>query len=458
MLPTLSFLALAAVASAVPLTAAAQTESQQSGTAPSFWEQDSLTGDWGGLRKRLEDSGITLGLQEQSEVWGNLMGGLRRGATYDGLTTASVLLDLDKLAGWSGATFFVNAFQIHGRGPSGNLVGNLQLVSNIEATRDTKLYDLWLEQNLLSGRLNIRIGQEGANDEMMIVDDAAMFLNSSFGFPALPATDLPSGGPNYPMATPFARVKYHPSDAITLVGAVFNGDPAPPGSGDPQLRDAGGTAFRLNDHALLFTELWYSHNKAADATGLPGTYKLGAWFHSGHFADERFDNTGLSLANPASSGVPRDHRHDFAFYGIADQMVWRRSGTKDQGISLFLQVMGAPGDRNLSNLFIEAGLNWKAPFAGRDNDAFGLAVSYEGIGPAARAFSSDVVFFSGSGMPYNRSETVIEATYQYQMAPWWLLQPDAQYVVNPGAGIPSSLSSEPLKDAFIIGVRAVVTF
>ena len=454
----LSLLTLAAVALGLPLAAAAQTPPQQPEAPPGFWEQDTLTGNWDGLRTRLADAGITLGLQEQSEVWGNLMGGLRRGATYNGLTTVSLLLDLDKLAGWSGATFFVNAFQIHGRGPSGNLVGNMQLVSNIEATRDTRLYDLWLEQKLLNGRLNIRIGQEGANDEMMIAGDAAVFLNSSFGFPALPATDLPDGGPNYPMATPFVRVKYDASDAISLVGAAYNGDPAPPGSGDPQLRDAGGTAFRLNDHALLFAELWYSRNKAPDAAGLPATYKLGAWFDSARFADVLYDDTGLSLANPASSGMPRQHLHDFAVYGIADQTIWRKSGKENQAVALFVQVMGAPDDRNLSNLFVEAGLNWKAPITGRDNDVFGLAVSYEGIGAAARRYSSDLVFFSGSGAPYAGNETVVEATYLYQVAPWWLLQPDAQYVVNPGAGIPPTPGGKPLQNAFIIGVRATITF
>jgi len=120
--------------------------------------------------------------------------------------------------------------------------------------------------------------------------------------------------------------------------------------------------------------------------------------------------------------------------------------------------MGAPNDRNISDLFIEAGMNWKAPIAGRDNDVFGLAVSYEGIGSATQQYSKELVYFTGAGTPYAGNETVVEATYQYQVAPWWILQPDAQYVVNPGANIPSNLSSKPLKDAFIIGVRAIITF
>ena len=424
----------------------------------SFWERDTLTGDWGGVRSRLEDSGIKFGLEEQSEVWANAFGGLRGGAVYDGLTTARVTVDLDKLLGWTGATFYVNAFQIHGQGPSANLVGNMQIVSNIEATNDTKLYNLWLEQNLLGDKLNIRIGQEGANDEMMITQYGALFLNSSFGFPGLPAADLPSGGPNYPMATPFIRAKYQVTDQFTLVGAVFNGDPAPPGRGDPQLRDKGGIAFRLNDHVLAFAELWYNINHDPHDAGLPGTYKLGAWYSSSRFSDQLLDTTGLSLANPSSSGIPRGHSSGYAIYGIVDQMIWRRAGTTDHGIGVFLQIMGAPGDYNVSNLFVETGLNWKAPFENRENDIFGLGVSYLGISPAARRFGADVVVFTGQGSPYRSNETVVEATYSYQVAPWLTLQPDAQFVINPGAGIPNSASSVPLKNAFIVGVRATIEF
>lgn len=441
-----------------------QTPSSQPGAQPtgnlaqSIWDQDTLTGNWGGLRKRLLEDGISIGVQEQSEGWGNMTGGLRQGAVYDGLTTASVKLDLEKLAGWDGASFFVSGYQIHGHGPSGNLVGNAQIVSNIEATRDTKLYALWLEQKLLGGRLTVRLGQEGSNDQMMITQYGALFLNSSFGFPGLPAADLPSGGPNYPMAAPFVRAQYALSDRFTLVGAVFTGDPAPPGIGDPQLRDRGGVAFRLNDHVLTFTELWYSVNQEENAKGLPGTYKLGFWYDSAHVGDQVFDNTGLPLANPASNGVPRPHSGDFALYGIVDQLVWRKPGTKNKGIGLFLQIMGAPAGYNISNLFIEGGMNWLAPFDGRDDDVFGLAFSYLGISPAARRYGSALIFYNGTGFPYAGNETVLEATYLYQATPWLAVQPDLQVVINPSAGIPSPVSPVPLKNDLIGGVRVTVTF
>jgi porin len=293
---------------------------------------------------------------------------------------------------------------------------------------------------------------------MMITQYGALFLNSSFGYPGILAASLPQGGPNYPIATPFVRVQFQPVNRVTLVGALFNSDPAPPGTGDPQLRDKGGTAFRLNSNALAFAELWYSTNQGDNAPGLPATYKLGAWYDSAHFADQLDDTAGLSLANPNSTGVPRQHAADFAVYGIIDQMVWKKPDSKQQGIGVFLQVMAAPGRINMTNLFVEAGMNWIGPFAGRDNDTFGLAVSYLGISPATRRFGSDVVAFTGSGSPYAGNETVVEATYLYQLTAWWSLQPDLQVIINPGAGIPGTFSTRPLKDAVITGLRATIVF
>ena len=419
-------------------------------------EADTLTGDWGGLRTSLAGSGITLGLIEQSEVWGNFAGGIRRGAVYDGLTMASARFDLEKLAGWTGATFFVNAYQIHGRGPSANLVGNIQLVSNLEATRDTKLYQMWLEQKFLDGRLTVRAGQEGANDQMMLSKYSALFLNSSFGFPVLAAVDLPSGAPNYPLATPFARAEFHVNSELTLAAAVFNGDPAPPGSGDPQLRDAGGTAFRLNGHTVSFLETAYAPGE--DDGGLPAVYKLGAWLSSSRFADQAYDTKGRPLASPVSNGIPRGHSNGYAIYGIADRMVWQPADTKDRGIGVFAAVMAAPSSFNLSSFFAEAGVNWIGPFADRENDTFGLAVSYMAISPAARRYGTDIIRYTGQGTPYAQGETVVEATYLFQANSWWTLQPDIQVVLAPGANIPSAASARPLKNAVIAGLHTAITF
>jgi porin len=414
-----------------------------------------IPGDWLRERDKLKDIGIKLSFNEQSEVWANVTGGGKQGVAYTGLTTGKLEVDLEKLMGWSGAQFMVQAFDIHAHGPSRSLVGNMQLVSSIEATPSFKLYDLWLDQKLFDGKLSVRFGQEGANDELMTTTYAALFINSSFGFPGMAAAVLPSGGPNYPLATPFVRAQYSATDNITLVGAVFNGDPAPPGTGDPQIRDRNGTAFRLDDHTLGIGEIWYQPNPDAPSN-FPTTYKIGAWYSSSNFPDQRFDTAGGLLASPTSTGVAAQRSGDWALYGIIDQVVWTRPGTKDKGIGVFLQVMGGPSDRNLSNLFIEGGMNWLGPFEDRPDDIFGFAVSYLGISPATRAFSRDLVAFGGGVASYASNETVLELTYQAPVTGWLTLQPDLQYVINPNAGIPNTFSIHPLSNALVIGTRLTI--
>jgi porin len=55
------------------------------------------------------------------------------------------------------------------------------------------------------------------------------------------------------------------------------------------------------------------------------------------------------------------------------------------------------------------------------------------------------------------SEAVIELMYQAQLKPWWMLQPDLQYVINPGGGVLNADGSL-RKNALVIGVRSLLIF
>ena len=435
---------------------AADKKESSSSASDDIWKQEKLTGDWDGLRKSLEDAGVTFEVNEQSEGWANLRGGIRTGVAYDGLTTPSLKLDLAKLMDWQGATFFVNANQIHGRGPE-MLVGSQQLVSSIEATPSTKLYDLWLQQSLFNDRVNIRLGQEGMNDEFMTSQASQLFLNASFGFPDLAERDLPSGGPNYPLATPMVRAKVKITDQLTYQGAIFNGDPAGPGEGDPQLRDASGTAFRLQDPPLIVNEFWYSVGGEKPSEPLPGLYKIGAWVHTGSFGLSKNNYTGLPI--PFTIPAPL-YRGDFAVYALADQMVWRKPGTKDEEITIFGLVRGAPDDRNAENFYAEGGFNWKGMIENRPEDQVGIAFAFAHTSNPFVRLGEESIALTGSGKLYASNETIIEATYLYQAAPWWSIQPDIQYVFNPGASLPPE---DPgittiLKNALVIGIRTKIDF
>ena len=431
------------VSQSIPGQTGARPE-QTEGTG--IWDRANLFGDMGGFRSALAARGITLGLQETSEVLGNATGGTRRAFTYEGLTQLGLGIDLGKAVGLEGGTFNVSAFQIHGRGLSQNALGNnLHTVSSIEAQRGTLLFELWYEQTLFGNKAAIRVGQLAADQEFMISRYATLFLNHTFGWSSQPSADLPSGGPSYPLATPGVRLRVSPREDLTFLAAVFNGDPAPPGLGTPQDRNPSGTAFVLNQGVFAIAEAQIS----GKIRGLPGTYKFGGWYNSQPFAD-------IAAASPADS---RPVRGNWGLYGVVDQQVWKRPGTQDAGIGVFARVMGSPGDRNLIDFYVDAGVTYKGIIKGRDDDTAGLAIGYARYSDAVRKADAEIGAATGTNYPVRRNETALELTYQAQIAPWWQVQPSAQYIFNLGGGVlDPGRPGKRVGDAAVFILRTNVTF
>ena len=425
-----------------------------------------LLGDIGGLRTSLGNHGISFGLSETSELLGNLSGGVRRGFEYDGLTTASVQVDTGKAFGWDGGTFNVSALQIHGRNLSADNLSNLQTASGIESSRTTRLWELWYEQQFLDGDLTTKVGQQSVDQEFMSSANSALYLNTMMGWPMLPSADLYAGGPAYPLSSPGVRFKAQPAKSWTMLAGVFDDNPpGGPFSDDSQLRgrEASGTVFNLGTGALVMGEVQYAINQPAlgdmataeQKSGLPGTYKLGFWYDTAAYPDQRYDTNGVSLASGASNGIARTDRGNFSVYALMDQTIWHADPNDPQSISFFARAMGAPGDRNLIDFSLNMGFNLKAPFAGRDDDTVGIGYGIAKVGSGATGLDRD----TGAPTPVRSVEHFVEVTYQYQVAAWWQVQPDFQYVFNPGAGILNPNSrSERLGDEAIIGVRTNITF
>jgi porin len=446
-----------------PNGTAAQTD-QTPPTPTGFWDRSNLLGDMGGLRPLLGNYGVTFGLQETSEYLDNLSGGTRRGGAYDGLTQFGIGVDTQKAFGLPGGIFNVSGLQIHGTNLSTRDLQTLQYASGIEADATTRLWELWYQQALFGGKVDVKIGQQSLDQEFMVSQYAATLMNATFGWSVLPSIDLPAGGPAYPLSSLGVRVRAAPSDNWTVLAGVFDGNPAGYGVGDPQSLNAHGTNFNLHDSALFIGEAQYAFNPAPSdpgapkPAGLPGTYKLGFWYNTQQFPDQGVDTIGLSLANPASNGIAQHHRGDYSFYAVADQMVWRPSADSPQSLGVFARAMGAPGDRNLVDLGINAGVTLKAPFKGRDNDVVGLALGYAQIGSHAQDLASAQASFT-PGYPSRSAETVLEATYQYQVTPWWQLQADFQYAYRPAGGIPNPDNpSHRIGNEAIIGLPTNIAF
>ncbi len=424
-------------------------------------------GDLWGLRTLLSKYGMSFGLQETSEVLGNVSGGSRTGFEYDGLTQAVLQLDTQRAFGLYGGTFNVSALEIHGRSLSVDNLLTLQTASGIEADRALRLWELWYQQKFLDeDRLDVKIGQQSLDQEFIVSNNALYFVNTMFGWPMVPSADLPGGGPAYPLSALGVRVRGRPIDSINILVGVFNGSPVLNNNGDSQQQNPSGTSFPLNGRTLAIAELQYSYPAlgsmvyAGESQPLSRIYRVGVWYDSEDFADQRFDSSGRSLADPASNGVPQGHHGDYSVYAVADQMVWRSESDPNRTISIFGRVMGTPkSDRNLIDFSMNVGMVFRDPFTYRTDDTFGLGMGYAHVSSRAAALDKDTFAFTGSFSPVRGSETFIEATYQYQLRPWWQVQPDLQYVFNPGAGIanPNGLPQR-VKDEAVLGVRTTILF
>jgi porin len=426
-----------------------------------------MLGDMGGLRTELSKYGISLAIQETSEVLGNVTGGAKQGGAYDGLTQMLLQLDTRRAFGWYGGTFNVSALQIHGSNLSANNLLTLQTSSGITADRSTRLWELWYQQKFLEeDRLDIKVGQQSLDQEFMVSQNANYFLNTMFGWAMVPSADLPGGGPAYPLSALGVRVRARPINSLTFMVGVFNGSPSPTNVGDSQIANPSGTSFPLNGGVLAIAEMQYSYPAlgamlyADRPEPLARLYKLGVWYDTGSFADQQFDNLGLSLANPRSNGVPVNHRGDFGIYGVADQLIWVDPKESDRTINVFARIMGAPqADRNLITFSANAGVTFHEPFLHRDDDTFAIGMGFAKVSGSAAALDQATAAFSNSYVPTRTSETYLEVTYQYQATPWWQLQPDIQYVFNPGGGIANPNSpTQKVGNELVLGLRTNILF
>jgi porin len=437
-----------------------------------------------GLRSVLEEEGVRFSFSYYGDALANPIGGVTQGPGYDGRFSIIVDADLAKLMGWNGSTFHVSSHDIFGTQFSVTNLTNLMTVSSIEAPSSVRLFNLWFEQKIGTD-LTLRLGQFTASQEFVTSETATLFVNSTFGWPMPYSQDLPSSGPNYPEATPGLRLAWSPNDSFTFRAAVFNGDPAGPGPGNPVERDPFGVAFRVNDPPFFIVEAAYQWgDKRAASQGnpnqegavggtrlqdgaenqLPGTLKLGTWIDSGSFADQRLDSSGGLLA--AAGGPPLQHHGNFAVYGILDQQLWGMPYDINRGLSGFVRVSISPSDRNPVDLYVDGGLTFTGPFATRPEDIVGLGLAWGRISPATQAYDRDVNAITGQQVSVRDYELGLELTYQWKLAASWIMQPDLQYIVHPGGHIPlpasninmSNTTNAAVADALVIGLRTIVKF
>ena len=344
-----------------------------------------------------------------ADVLYNQSGGLATGSRY--LDDFYVTLRIDLDAGPGISTLFLGGLYNNGTHFSRDLIGDLQVVSNIEADEAWRLYEAWYEFG--SERWSLRAGLYDLNSEFDVNEAGELFLHSSHGIGA----DIGQTGRNGPGIFPVSALALRGSIALgtgRLGIAILD---AVPGNAN----DASSNRIKLdNDEgALLIGEFVQPLGESMRAWG-------GYWAYS-----ERFER-------PFEAGPPAVS--DGWYIGVEGQLE-----ASPGPVAWFARYGQANPDVNVFGDYAGAGVVLRSPFAARPDDRVGLAVASAGAGAPYRRWLEQA-----GNVPRSR-ETAWELTYRLPLGEHLALQPDVQYVQNP-AGLGD------LADAFVIGLRLELSY
>lgn len=346
------------------------------------------------------------------EGWRNVSGGVRRDGAYLENIDLIATIDAERALGWSNTTLLVSG--LHNNGPtlSERIVGDIQTVSNIDTDGATRLYEAWVERAFEGGAL--KVGLIDLNSEVDVNETGALFINSSHGI----GPDFSQVGENGPSIFPVTGLgvvmRWDYSGSVQARFAAFEGT-----VGDPDRPHR--TTIHLDgaEGALLVGEVTLRPTEAS-------RHLLGLWRNTGRSSD--FTDAGL-LRRTESCGV----------YGLAEGRLMERG---EHSLSAFTRVGFADSDVHRVSRYIGAGLVWAGPLlaSAQLEEQLGLSIAnIENGRPFLRAQAE-------AGSTLERHESAIELTYRVQARSWLALQPDLQYIINPG-------TDPALEDAWVVGLR-----
>ena len=175
------------------------------------------------------------------------------------------------------------------------------------------MYELWYEHtfDLYGTDLSLLAGLHDLNAEFNISEYGLLFINSSFGFNNEISNNIAVA--NFPVAAPGFRVKWEPTKNLYFMAEISDGDPG---------KNEDGLNLKLTSSKVSFYELGYHFGDQDESRTMPGTYKLGCWYHSDKFDDVKYTD---------ENDDPLEHDDNYGIYFIADQMLIPGEGKRGLG-------------------------------------------------------------------------------------------------------------------------------
>jgi porin len=427
-----------------------------------YWDRY-VTGDWWGLRTFLHNWGVDFNLDYFSEMATNLSGGKDNFSGYNKnegqvwAYTDQALFGLDlnfqKMIGWDGASF---EFYVTKR--TGNNLGNyinpdtLQLIQEVWGRGQTwRITSMWFKQTILDDKFEFKVG--------------LMNMSQEFG-----------GFYSFP----FENLTFTAGITGNVAGYSMFTWPVSQWGTDFQWNATKDLSLRIG--VFAFNNYWISNNyylrvdNPGGTTGavipfeidwkpklhifgydLPGFWVLGAFGNTNHTETTGAAKSVIAGAVGASPFLGSQFTGDWGVYGSIWQQITTVPEPEPEGPSDGKQIQGKetvnataqhPTKRGLSAFFgtiwldprtsfqqgqIFTGLYYWGPWSRRPYDSCGIATGWNRASGSVR--NAERVYTDthpGSGFGVQSNEFVEEIFYSFDVFHGANVQPDLQYIINPG--------------------------
>ncbi len=394
-------------------SSAAQSGAQEATLFPvpnysgDLWSRSYGTGDWGGLRSKLANSGVQLAVETTHFFQDVASGGLKQTGRYSGTADMTLKLDSQKLGLWPGGFLLVHAESAFAN-PVNRYAGGLSPVNTKTVltlpARDEMVLPHVIFTQFLSEKFGVSLGKldttVGDANEFAHGQGDKQFMN--LGFNLNPVLLL--AAPYAPLGIGFA---YLPTKDLILTFSVIDSEGRANSAGFDTLFKDGTT---LAPEARVTIRPF----------GLTGHQLAGFLWSNG-------DYTGLNqdprtIIGSLLRGTPLEKKSGtWAFYYNFDQYLYTEKDDPSQGFGIFGRVGVADKRTNPFHQFYSVGFGGKGTIPTRDKDRWGVGYYY-------LRFSDDLTSFIRNRISLDHEQGV-ELFYNIEVLPWLHFTPDLQIIM-----------------------------
>jgi porin len=341
---------------------------------------------------------------------------------------------LGKLVKWKGANFHFNIDDRHGTSTSVQDIGNNKMnVQEIYGAGENRRFsELSFDQHLAKDFIVLKagwyvIGNDYASTGLLCDLQNLAFCAHPQSLPGDAAwTDWPTAEWGF-------RVQLNLLRNLYLRTGIYEGNTSYKAAKN-------GMKFSFNGATGAVFPAEFGYTSSLGAKKLAGHYKLGAYFDTSRAKDQ---------ADPSQ-------QHDGRYGGwlMIDQEVLSFEPGTPRG--LYLDFQQTLGDRRTAPMtsWETAAAVAQGPFNSRKDDFISFGYARTGVNPGGLKYEAATLSAKGiTNFPLASGEAVFEEGYGVMVTRWWLIHPNFQYVVDPGA-----FTYTHIPNPWVFGVQTKVTF